>query len=211
MSRGVVPRIARAAVGALLIAVFSVGSVHAAPTTRAEPTAAGLWEQVDDDGSVGAWFHIFERNGVYLGMIVRAFSKPGERVHTTCEKCPGEQKNAPMIGLTIIKGMQRKGRAYENGSILDPRDGSVYKAVMEVSPDGQKLTVRGYLGIELFGKSQVWRRLPDSAMPQTRAPAAPGAAAPGPQEGRASPPAAGNPPAPATPAPAPAPAPASRP
>ena len=47
---------------------------------------------------------------------------------------------------------------------MDPARRLVYRALMQLSPDGQKLEVRGYLGISLFGPSQVWNRLPDNAL-----------------------------------------------
>lgn len=150
---------------ALAVACALAAAVPAAAQAQRPPApVVGLWEQVDDDGRVGGWFHIYEREGVVEGKIVRMFPKPGEKPDPICTKCPGDQKNQPTLGLTLIKGMQRKGRNYENGTILDPRDGSVYQARMELSPDGQKLMVRGFLGIDLFGQSQIWRRLPDSAM-----------------------------------------------
>jgi uncharacterized protein (DUF2147 family) len=93
------------------------------------------------------------------------FKKPDAPEYSNlCEKCEGDQKDAPMIGLTIIKGMKREGHHYDGGAIMDPRNGSIYHAEMDLSDDGKKLSVRGYLGISLFGQTQVWNRLPDDSM-----------------------------------------------
>jgi uncharacterized protein (DUF2147 family) len=157
----------------LMVIVASLMAVlaYAGPLREAEPSAVGLWEQADENGRVGAWFLIFEHDGVYEGAIAKMFLKPGEDPHPICTHCSGDQKNAPSLGLTIIKGMQRKDLIYENGTILDPRNGLVYRAKMTLSPDGQQLTLRGYLGIALFGRSQVWKRLPDDALPPDEMPA----------------------------------------
>ncbi len=148
---------------------------NAAPAPQQQPpdvSAAGLWEQYNDDGKRESWFLIFERGrGLYEGAIVKMFLKPGEDPYALrCTKCTGDQKNQPSLGLVIIKGMQRQGRSYENGTILDPRDGQVWSARMEVSPDSRLLEVRGFLGVSLFGKSQIWRRLPDNALPPNEVP-----------------------------------------
>jgi uncharacterized protein (DUF2147 family) len=151
--------------GAIGVALWSGATAVLAAPREQMPIAAGLWEKVDDSGSPEAWFLIYECGGVYVGQIAKIFPKPGENPsQLRCTKCEGEQKNAPVLGITFIKGMRRNGLNYENGTILDPRDGSVYSAQMELSPDGGRLTVRGYLGIPLLGQSQVWRRLPNTAL-----------------------------------------------
>ena len=151
-----------------LIIIAALGAAGF-PLQAAEPSAVGLWEQVDENtGKAESWFKITERNGVYEGAIVKIFFKPGEDENWICNKCEGAERNAPVLGLMLIKGMRRNGQAYENGTIMDPRDGSVYRALMKLSPDGQKLEVRGYLGISLFGRSQMWNRLPDNALAPQR-------------------------------------------
>jgi uncharacterized protein (DUF2147 family) len=173
--------------------LFALSVLVSAAQQRPAPTAEGVWEQLNEDGKVGSWFQIYERgNGIYEGKIVKMFPRPGEKPNPVCAKCTGEQKNQPTLGMTLIKGMQRKGRNYENGTILDPRDGSVYNARMELSPDGQKLMLRGYLGIDLFGQSQIWRRLPDTALNEITGAVTPQAASTPP------PPVSGKPPTPAS-------------
>jgi uncharacterized protein (DUF2147 family) len=147
------------------LACFSILGANGVAAQQGQPTVLGLWQQVDPaTGKSESWFLFFENNGVYEGAIAKMLIKPGDDPNPICTRCQGEQKDAPTLGLTIVKQMHRNGLKYENGTILDPRDGNVYNALMELSPDGQKLTVRGYLGIALFGQNQIWYRLPDAAL-----------------------------------------------
>jgi uncharacterized protein (DUF2147 family) len=158
----------------MVFALVSLNAAQAAPAgPAAEPTVTGLWEQVDEKtGKPESWFSVAEKDGVYAGTIVKMFQKPGDPPPESwrCTKCEGVEKNAPVLGLALIKGMKRNGLKYEDGTIMDPRDGTVYRALMQLSPDGKQLEVRGYLGFALLGRSQMWNRLPDNAMDPPRAP-----------------------------------------
>jgi hypothetical protein len=149
----------------LLGVVLATLSVLAAGHAQgAEPSAEGLWQSVDKDtGQPTAWFLIHNRDGIYEGLIVRMYLKPGQRPDVVCDQCKDDRHDKPWLGLDIIRGMKRDGLSYTDGTILDPRNGDVYKAMMTLTPDAQTLIVRGYLGISLLGQNQYWTRLPDSA------------------------------------------------
>lgn len=123
-------------------------------------TAAGVWEQVNEKtGEAQSTVTISKSGDAYIGVVTSIFVKPGNPANPICVKCSGALKNQPMKGLQIINGMKQDGLNYSDGTILDPESGTVYSATMQVSPDGKHLTVRGYVGISAFGRSQVWNRV----------------------------------------------------
>jgi uncharacterized protein (DUF2147 family) len=129
------------------------------PASSAAPTAAGVWKQIDESGKPGALVTISQEGEFFVGRLTHLFPEPGDDPNPICDRCPGDRLNQPVLGLVFIEGMKQSGLDYEGGTILDPETGKVYSANMHLSADGAELTVRGYLGLSIFGRSQTWLRV----------------------------------------------------
>jgi uncharacterized protein (DUF2147 family) len=118
----------------------------------------GTWRTFDDDTHAPkALVEITAHDGELRGRIVKLFRAPGDDPNPLCNKCTDERHNQPVLGMTILSGMHQHGDEWDGGEILDPEEGKLYRSKLHVSSDG-KLELRGYIGIALLGRTQVWER-----------------------------------------------------
>ena len=128
-----------------------------APAYALAQTPAGSWRTFDDrTGLERGLVVITEQSGVLTGQVASILD-PQEATRL-CEACTDARKNQPILGMTILTGLHRDGDDWTGGQILDPQTGSVYRCSMRLEDGGNRLVVRGYIGVSLFGRSQSWLR-----------------------------------------------------
>src|SRR5262249_15992830 len=118
----------------------------------------GLWRTIDDaTGKPKALVRITERDGTFFGRIEQIFD-PDPKWDGLCSRCRDERKDQPVIGMTILRNLREEGGQFSGGDILDPERGQVYRCRVRLIDGGQRLEVRGFIGITLFGRTQIWAR-----------------------------------------------------
>jgi uncharacterized protein (DUF2147 family) len=126
--------------------------------SNAENSPIGLWKTIDDaTNKPRSLIRISDKNGELIGTVEKGLL-PDDSPNDVCDKCTDARKGKPIIGLTIMDGMKATGDAFEGGHILDPDNGETYKCKIKLDATGNKLEVRGFIGISLIGRSQVWVR-----------------------------------------------------
>jgi uncharacterized protein (DUF2147 family) len=120
----------------------------------ADPLANTMWRSYDDQtGALKGVIQFREINGSLEAQIIESYVKA-----TTCAQCPSPQTNHPIVGLKIISGLKPIGSAeYANGEIIEPKTGRVYRLNAKLTP-AKTLELRGFLGISLLGRTQIWQR-----------------------------------------------------
>jgi uncharacterized protein (DUF2147 family) len=122
-------------------------------------TPVGVWQTIDDHtGQPKALVQISDDgSGQLSGKVIKGLN-PAEKPGRVCSECTDARKDQPILGMTIIDSMKKTDEGWDGGHILDPENGKIYRCKMHVEDGGQKLVVRGYLGISLLGRSQTWVR-----------------------------------------------------
>ena len=120
-------------------------------------TPAGRWRTFDDKiaGKAKAIIVLYEEKGLLFGRVETLVDADAVKI---CDKCSDERKGQAVTGMVVVRRMKKDGEEYTGGDILDPKNGSVYRCKMRLVDQGRKLSVRGYIGFSLFGRSQTWIR-----------------------------------------------------
>ncbi len=132
---------------------------------HASPDITGYWQTIDDHShQPKAVIQIYSENNLYYGKVIRGYPVNGVVPHGTCPDCPPPFTNQPVTGMRILWDMQynAQNHDYQGGQILDPEGGHVYHALLTPASDGQSLKARGYIGMPLLGRTQIWYRLAQS-------------------------------------------------
>ncbi|MEL7249242.1 MAG: DUF2147 domain-containing protein [Bacteroidota bacterium] len=114
----------------------------------------GTWTTIDDDtGEASSYVEIYEQGGKLFGKVTKLLQ---EDPSTVCDRCSGNNKNKPVVGLVIIEDLKPEGNSWASGTILDPKDGKEYNC--EIWLEGGNLKVRGKHWTGLY-RTQTWYRI----------------------------------------------------
>lgn len=145
-----------------LLRLFIVGIclyiANASADVVSNLTPEGKWIQYDDvTKKPHSVIQIYAKDGKFFGKILETFSINGKPPRKYCDLCQGALYNAPIIGLGIMNNFkQLSSKVWGDGTILDPSSGKIYSCKLTLSDDGKTMDVRGFIGISLLGRSQIW-------------------------------------------------------
>ena len=148
-------------------------------------SATAAWAADDADGVLGTWvtaggdarIQVVKHGDAYEGSIVwlKEPEYPADdktmpsKPKVDRENPDPSLRNRPVLGLPLLQGFKYAGDGvWSDGHIYDPKSGKLYSCHLTLMMDG-RLKVRGYVGISLFGRTEIWTRPPADAVPPTAA------------------------------------------
>jgi len=140
-----------------LCALVLVVSARAQQLTPKLQNAIGHWQVVNSDGSPGGKVDTYIENGMLFGRVTEV--RPGRTPQDVCDKCSGDYKNKLILGMILMRNFHTEGDDWIGGPVVDPENGKEYNGKIWAGGKDE-LHMRGYIGIQLLGRTERWTRLP---------------------------------------------------
>jgi uncharacterized protein (DUF2147 family) len=141
----------------LICAVFLSATLGIAQSTEAD-RLLGVWEPSNGKARV----KIEKIGDKYYGKIVwlKEPNDPNTGQPKVDKNNPdATQRTVPLKGYRLLKDFKYLGKdQWDSGSIYDPENGSTYKCIIKMT-NANTLDIRGYIGVEALGRTDVWKRL----------------------------------------------------
>ncbi|HJS55428.1 MAG TPA: DUF2147 domain-containing protein [Chitinophagaceae bacterium] len=120
------------------------------------------------DDIVGTWLtggkepakiQIYKTGEKFYGKIIWLKYPTGNGKPRTDGNNPDKEKrNNPIVGLVILRDFRFDGDdEWKGGDIYDPESGKTYSCYMYLT-NKNTLKVRGYIGLSIFGRTEIWAR-----------------------------------------------------
>lgn len=117
----------------------------------------GVWKNGEGTGMI----RIYKNGEKYQGKIVwlKEPNDPETGKPKLDKNHPDESvRTRPVLGMINTWGFEYKGKKlWDDGKIYDPKNGNTYDCTMKLK-DQNSLEVRGYIGVSLIGRTDVWTR-----------------------------------------------------
>ena len=129
-----------------------------AMTGSAQNKDAILGKWVNSTGE--AHLEITKRSDKFFGKIVWLKDPKDEKgnVKTDYKNPTASLRSKPIVGLEILKNFVYEDGKWTDGNIYDPKSGKLYSCNMTLKDNGD-LSMRGYIGVSLLGRTEVWKRV----------------------------------------------------
>jgi uncharacterized protein (DUF2147 family) len=135
----------------LICASFTVPKPVLAPADD----VVGIWLNSNGTGKI----QVFRENGKYFGKIVWLREPLNEKGQPKKDAMnpSASLRQQPLVGSIILRDFVFEDGEWTNGQIYDPENGKDYKCYLRLK-DANTLLLRGYIGISLIGRTEIWKR-----------------------------------------------------
>lgn len=119
----------------------------------------GTWKTIDDEtGKPKSLVELSIKDGKLFGKVIKLYREAGEDPDPICDLCEDDRKDVKVLGMEIVRDMEKDNDEWEDGTICDPKNGKVYDCKLWIDEENpNKLNVRGY--IAFFYRTQYWERV----------------------------------------------------